>query len=184
MLRKGFLVEGENLLYESRATKWFFFVTPVLLMLAVGSFNLWIWSNVSGSPLSGLGSPPFPGYGSGMSSNSIPVMLGLFLLIVAVVFLLVHFLRYIRTVYVLTSNRIIRGKGILSKDYDEIQLNQIRGVDMHQTIGQRLLGYGTLRVSTEGSAPGGLGNDDWRGLPRPNEFSHMIEQALVRLRTA
>jgi hypothetical protein len=46
---------------------------------------------------------------------------------------------------------------------------------VRQTVGQRLLGYGTVRVSSEGGR--NLGNEDWKGIPKPFRFQKLIENA-------
>jgi uncharacterized membrane protein YdbT with pleckstrin-like domain len=82
---------------------------------------------------------------------------------------------WVRTVYAVTSNRVIVQKGILGKDFHEIPVSQVRGVDVHQSFGQRILGYGTVRVSSEGGSA--IGSEDWRGIPKPFRFQKMIEDA-------
>jgi uncharacterized membrane protein YdbT with pleckstrin-like domain len=77
---------------------------------------------------------------------------------------------------------VIVQRGILGKDFDEIPVNQVRGVDVHQTLGQRVLGYGTVRVSSEGGSR--LGNEDWKGIPKPFRFQKLIENATINQQTA
>jgi uncharacterized membrane protein YdbT with pleckstrin-like domain len=65
--------------------------------------------------------------------------------------------------------------GILSKDFHEIPVTQVRGVDVHQGFFQRMLGYGTVRVTSEGGSA--VGNENWNGIPKPFRFQKMIEDA-------
>ena len=99
----------------------------------------------------------------------------LFLVFLGLIRLLVRYFRWIRTVYAVTSRRVIVQKGILGRDFDEIPVLQVRGVDVHQSFFQRVLGYGTVRVSSEGGSR--LGNEDWVGIPKPFRFQKLIENA-------
>jgi len=96
--------------------------------------------------------------------------------------LVIRYFRWITTVYAVTSRRVIIQRGILGKDFDEIPVGQVRGVDVHQTFGQRLLGYGTVRVSSEGGNR--LGNEDWKGIPKPFRFQKLIENATAAQQTS
>ncbi len=73
-------------------------------------------------------------------------------------------------------------KGILGRNFDEIPVTQVRGVDVHQSAGQRFLRYGTLTVSSEGGSK--LGNEDWEGIPRPFQFQKRIESATEAIDSA
>ncbi len=97
------------------------------------------------------------------------------LLLLGLLRLVVRYLRWIRTVYAVTSHRVIVQTGILGKDFHEIPVTQVRGVDVKQSFLQRILGYGTVRVSSEGGTT--LGNEDWKGIPKPFRFQKMIEDA-------
>ncbi|MCI4367366.1 MAG: PH domain-containing protein [Thermoplasmata archaeon] len=102
-------------------------------------------------------------------------MFGL-LLLLSVLWLLVRYLRWISTVYAITTHRVIIQKGILGREFDEIPIPQVRGVDVRQTILQRMFRYGTVKVSSEGGLSS-VGNEDWVGIPRPFDFQRLVESA-------
>jgi uncharacterized membrane protein YdbT with pleckstrin-like domain len=109
-------------------------------------------------------------------------VLFILLTIVAVLWLTVRYVRWISTVYAVTSSRVILQRGILSRDFDEIPILQIRGIDVHQTIVDRLFHYGTIVISSEGgNRLTRLGNESWAGIPRPFELQQIIESATQRL---
>jgi hypothetical protein len=178
LLKATYLADEEFLLEETRATKLYYFPGPLLFLIIFGLLALFTAAHIDG--WSGL---QLPGYNSlltqlGKVNSNYPtyvMYLWQLLVLLGLVWLLVRYLRWVRTVYAVTSNRVIIQRGILGKDFHEIPVTQVRGVDVHQSFGQRILGYGTVHVSSEGGSQ--LGNEDWRGIPRPFRFQKMIEDA-------
>lgn len=75
--------------------------------------------------------------------------------ILAIVFLFFAFIAFViaelkrrTTRYVITDNKIIREDGILSKNTEMIPYTQLNRVDLRQSLGQRMLGIGTIVVDT------------------------------------
>jgi membrane protein YdbS with pleckstrin-like domain len=178
LLKATYLADEEFLLEETRATKLYYFPGPILWILLFGFLTIitaayqygWTQVQVGGwnSFLSHIGA-------AGSTGTRWTLIVFLFLTLVGLLWLLVRGLRWIRTVYAVTSNRVIVQTGILGKDFHEIPVGQVRGVDVHQSFGQRILGYGSVRVSSEGDSR--LGNEDWKGIPKPFRFQKMIEDA-------
>ncbi len=184
-LKATYLADQESLLEETRATALYYFPGPIVWLLFWGVLAYltaalrYGWAGQVAS------------YGSALSTLAGWVHVGtselerylfyvlLFLVFLGLLRLLVRYLRWISIVYAVTTRRVIIQKGILGRDFDEIPVLQVRGVDVHQSFGQRLLGYGTVRVSSEGA--GHLGNEDWRGIPRPFKFQKLIENAVANL---
>ena len=186
LLKATYLTEGEKLFYESRPSRWIFLTGPAVFLILVAAINLILWKNVSGSPLAGIGwLPSIPStflLRVPYASNSWPVYLGIVLVLIGLLYLLARNFSWIRTVYVLTSTRVIRQTGIFSKDFDEIQLGQVRGVQVTATAFQRILGYGTLKLSAEALGPSAMANETWAGLPKPVKFQRLLESAQQALR--
>ncbi|MCI4364906.1 MAG: PH domain-containing protein [Thermoplasmata archaeon] len=176
-LKATYLADREYLLEETRATKLYYFPGPVLWTLLWGILTF--FSAEAAYNLPGAGT--LPQYASLMNwtHNQTTAMwvtvFYLFLFVIGLLWLLVRYLRWISTVYAVTSRRVIVQKGILGRDFDEIPVTQVRGVDVHQSVGQRILGYGSVRVSSEGGTR--LGNEDWKGIPKPFRFQKYIEDA-------
>jgi hypothetical protein len=179
LLRATYLAEGEKLLRETRATGLFYFPGPILYLLVVAPLDYAAAALKYGwAPFPYLTNSVFARFGP---LGSIPATTYLtiffdFLLLLGVLWLLVNYLRWIRTVYAVTNFRVIIQKGIVGRDFEEIPIPQVRGVDVHQSILQRILHYGTVTVSSE-SGSSGVGNEDWYGIPRPFEFQRLIEGA-------
>jgi len=178
LLKATYLADQEYLLQETRATKLFYFPGPIVFTFVFGLLAL------LSAPAISSAVPTFDSTAttwltlSNYLNSTDQKYLALFwlvLFVIGILFILVRYLRWIVTVYAVTSRRVIVQKGILGKDFDEIPVTQVRGVDVHQSFGQRILGYGTVRVSSEGGS--NVGNEDWKGIPKPFRFQKLIESA-------
>jgi len=186
LLKATYLADQEFLLQETRATALFYFPGPILWLIVTGLLLLF-----SAAPLYHL--PQLDGWTNVLTtlagwfhqSNSTmetyAVYFFLILVLLGLLRLFVRYLRWIRTVYAVTNRRVIVQRGILGRDFDQIPITQVRGVDVHQSFGQRILGYGTVRVSSEGGSR--LGNEDWQGIPKPFRFQKLIENATIAATT-
>jgi len=185
LLKATYLADQESLLEETRATKLFYFPGPILFTFVFGLATLFAAPAIT-SAVPTLSSTLTNWLTlSNYLSSSVQMYLAdfwLILFVIGLLWLLVRYFRWIRTVYAVTSRRVIIQKGIFSKDFDEIPVTQVRGVDVHQSFGQRILGYGTVRVSSEGGSS--LGNEDWKGIPKPFRFQKLIENATQNVQSS
>lgn len=171
-----YLTQGEVLYVETRATKLFYFPGPVvgiLIMLFLYYSDYAASRSMAGIP--GL-TPAFQLIPSGYQTYALDVLL--FITLLVLLWLLVQYIRWWRTVYAVSNHRIIIKRGIVGRDIDDIPMNQVRGVDVHQSMGQRLLGYGTVRVSAESGTAKSIGNEDWMGIPKPFQVQRTIETVM------
>lgn len=180
-LKAAYLSAGEGLLRETRATRLYYLPGPIVLLLLIGLAEYvvaaarWGWPGVPGAltgPLAGL--PVVAGH-------SLLTLLadGLALLsLVALLWLVVRYLRWLETVYAVTTNRVIVQRGILSRDFDEIPVTKVRALEIHQSAGERILRYGTIRLTSEGESR--IANEAWKGIPRPWEFQKLVDAAAQR----
>jgi uncharacterized membrane protein YdbT with pleckstrin-like domain len=185
LLKATYLADQETLLDETRATKLFYFPGPALWTVVFGFLALVAAPAISSAiPTVWSDGRKWLTLSSYVSSDVQRYLayFWLFLFLIGLLWLVVRYFRWITTVYAVTSRRVIVQRGILGKDFDEIPVNQVRGVDVHQTLGQRMLGYGTVRVSSEGGSR--LGNEDWKGIPKPFRFQKLIENATINQQTA
>ncbi|HZY70112.1 MAG TPA: PH domain-containing protein [Thermoplasmata archaeon] len=178
LLKATYLAEGEGLLRETRATKLYYFPGPILALLFFGVLDYSAGSVVYGWPQIAYVGTAITDLGNLVHSAQWVFLGLLFLLIVSLLWLIVRYVRWISTVYGVTTNRVIVQSGIVGRDFDEIPVTQVRGVDVRQSAGQRILGYGTVRVSSEGGSNTAIGNEDWLGIPHPFEFQKLIESAM------
>jgi membrane protein YdbS with pleckstrin-like domain len=181
LLKATYLADQEFLLEETRATKLFYFPGPVLWILITGVLTILSAADLKGWP----GQLAYWNSAISTLASWTHITLSTFQLWTTIFFgflvflgllrLAVRYVRWIRTVYAVTSHRVIVQTGILGKDFHEIPVTQVRGVDVKQSVLQRVLGYGTVRVTSEGGSS--LGNEDWKGIPKPFRFQKMIEDA-------
>jgi uncharacterized membrane protein YdbT with pleckstrin-like domain len=177
LMKASYLGPEEDFIWEGRPSGYLYFPLPIFVLALVVLGNLSLWAGMAGSPIAGL----MPAFVTGLSIYSIWVIGGLVLLLLAILFLAERWFKRATTIFAVTSTRLIRRKGILSKDFDEIQMRQIRGIHVKQRILQRLLGYGTVRLSAEAGGPNSMGNEDWPGFPKPVDFQKTVESAQERL---
>jgi membrane protein YdbS with pleckstrin-like domain len=186
LLKATYLADQEYLLEETRGSKLLYFPGPVawtvvFFVLAYLTFAVrqhWWTVSAYASALQTLAGWVH------VSRHTLALYLGAFFALLVLVGLLwsaARYVRWIRTVYAVTSRRVIVQRGILGRNFDEIPVTQVRGVDVHQTIGERLLGYGTVRVSSEGGTR--VGNEDWVGIPKPFKFQKWVENATEAIET-
>lgn len=184
-LKATYLADREFLLEETRGTALFYFPGPIFWLIVL----LFLLYTATSARFSGLPAVPYltslfaraPSI-AGYAGSTYVLLVFLVLTIIVLFWLLVRYLRWISIVYAVTTHRVILQKGIFSKEFDEIPLAQVRGVDVRQSFFQRALGYGTVRVSAEEGH--GLGNEDWRGIPHPFKFQKIIENATQNLTMA
>jgi len=185
LLKATYLADQESLLEETRATKLFYFPGPVLWTVVFGLLALFAAPAITSAVPKLLSGATQWLTLSNYSSTTVQTYLAYFwllLFLIGLLWILIRYFRWITTVYAVTSRRVIIQRGILGKDFDEIPVTQVRGVDVHQRFGQRLLGYGTVRVSSEGGKS--LGNEDWKGIPKPFRFQKLIENATQNTQTS
>lgn len=65
---------------------------------------------------------------------------------------LVAWVRVVTSRYEITSNRAITREGLLRQTRSEVLLNDVRNVVLQRSIADRLLGLGTVALSTSGQA--------------------------------
>jgi membrane protein YdbS with pleckstrin-like domain len=176
LIRASLLSQGEQLLRETRATRLYFLPGPILL-IAIFAF---LWYSAAAVV---YGWPWVPTLSQLISDTAnanalVPKYIELLFALIAFLgflWLLIRWVKWVRTVYAVTTSRVIIQRGILSRDFDEIPVNKVRAVEVHQGILQRLLGYGTVRVTSEGENR--IANEAWLGIPKPWEFQRLINGA-------
>jgi hypothetical protein len=184
-LKASYLAAGETLLRETLATPLFYLPGPVIAL------TLLLILDYSSLTLRFTGLPAFPGltwafgqlptFGPYGPSNYLAVFFAA-ITILAVLWLAYRYARWISTIYAVTTTRVLVQRGIIARDFDQIPIPQVRGVDVHQTILDRLLGFGTVVISSEGgNRQTRLGNEAWTGIPHPFDFQRLIETATQNL---
>jgi len=96
------------------------------------------------------------------------------LVLVAVPLVVVPYLRWRTTHYVITSHRVMVRKGILSKSGKDITLSKITDVSFRQTLFDRVIRSGTLNIESAGDSADEL----LRNIPRSDEVQQLINRLI------
>jgi uncharacterized membrane protein YdbT with pleckstrin-like domain len=92
---------------------------------------------------------------------------------IGIIILLYWYIKTRATRLTVTANELMYEKGILSKDRTSITLRHIRAVQVTQTFVNRILGVGTVEISTAGDEPEFTVTD----MPDPHEIREAISRA-------
>ncbi len=76
----------------------------------------------------------------------------LFLLIPLLLVPIIHHLRYLTTEMGCTNQRVILKKGIISRKSEEHLLAKIETVEIRQNVLERILGFGSVKITGTGSS--------------------------------
>ena len=74
----------------------------------------------------------------------------LILLVGTAIWLIIRYMKWLTTNFVITSNRLIFRQGIVGKSGIEIPLERVNNVNFHQTVFERILGAGDLLIESGG----------------------------------
>ncbi len=156
---KKYLNDGEEIIIDLRP-HWFFLFGPSAAL--IGALALGIWVATADDPPEWLVFPVAA------------------LAVVALLYFLVRLAQWITTDFVLTTDRLIYRKGIVSRTGREIPLERINDVSFNQSLFQRILRAGDLLVESGGErGQSSFGHfADPQGIQ--NEIHRAIEAAAAR----
>ena len=107
------------------------------------------------------------------------VGIGLAVVLLGVVLGVVTYLRFRAIVYLITTSELYRKRGLFSRSVRNLRLGRVQDSGFRQSAVQRLLGYGTVHVSTAG---GGGVELRFRHVPDPGAVNSRITRQLDRVR--
>lgn len=87
-------------------------------------------------------------------------------------FLVLAYLKWIFTLFVVTSDRIIYRHGIIAKNGIEIPLERLNNINFEQTIFERIIGAGTLIIESAGET----GRSTFRDVRHPDAVCQEINR--------
>ena len=155
---KKYLNDGEEIILDLRP-HWFFLFGPALVLIAALALAVWV----------GTGDPE--------DYVLFPVLA---LAVVALLYFLVRLAQWMTTDFVLTTDRLIYRKGVVSRSGREIPLERVNDVSFTQSLFQRMLRAGDLLVESGGER----GQSSFGHFANPqaiqNEIHRAIEAAAAR----
>jgi uncharacterized membrane protein YdbT with pleckstrin-like domain len=87
---------------------------------------------------------------AGTNGRRVLGTLALILLVVTAIWLVIRYMKWLTTNFVITSNRLIFRQGVVGKSGIEIPLERVNNVNFHQTVFERVLGAGDLLIESGG----------------------------------
>ena len=112
----------------------------------------------------------------GRSDNTALGIAGLVLMGVALLWLLVRYLKWRTTHFVLTTDRLIHRSGVLAKQGREIPLERINDLTVNQSIFERMIRAGDVMIESGGERGQSLLSD----LPNPFKVQNAIYTEIER----
>lgn len=144
---RNLLNENEELVLDLRP-HWYFLTPPVLalvLAVVVGLLGIVAWT------------PP------DSIDAAVSIVCGL-LVVAALLWLGWKYLVWTTTMFVLTSDRIVTRRGVLSKEGVEIPLERVNTVFFKQSVFERILGSGDLAIESAGER----GTESFSNIRKPS----------------
>jgi uncharacterized membrane protein YdbT with pleckstrin-like domain len=106
----------------------------------------------------------------GTGARKVLGLLALALLVVTAVWLVIRYLKWLTTNFVITSNRLIFRQGIIGKSGVEIPLERVNNVNFSQSVFERILGAGDLLIESGGED----GQQRFTDIRRPAQVQNLI----------
>ncbi|MFC6763970.1 PH domain-containing protein [Natrinema soli] len=101
--------------------------------------------------------------------------LPLVLTVVGVMIVGKTYLEWLRLLYVITDEEIYVKYGLISRDVTQIRLDRVQNTGYEQTILERILSFGDVRVYTAGTSTEDL---TFRNVPDPERIKSTLTQLL------
>jgi uncharacterized membrane protein YdbT with pleckstrin-like domain len=96
------------------------------------------------------------------------------LVVLGIPLVLVPFLRWRTTHYVITSHRVMARNGILHKSGKDITLSKITDVSFEQSLLDRIINSGSLRIESAGDSP----DETLRNIPQSNHVQQLVNRLI------
>ena len=149
---KKYLNEGEEVILDLRP-HWAFLAGPVVGLVAAVALAIWVPQAVD---------------------SDFALFPALALAVVALLFFLVRLAQWTTTDFVLTTDRLVYRKGVISRQGREIPLERLNDVSYQQTLVQRMLGAGDLLVESGGER----GQSQYGHFAHPQDIQNEIHRAI------
>lgn len=85
------------------------------------------------------------------------------------------YLDWLRLLYVITDEEIYVKHGLVSRDVTQVRLDRVQNTAFEQSVFERLLGYGDVRIYTAGTSTEDL---TFRNVPNPDGVKNALTELL------
>jgi uncharacterized membrane protein YdbT with pleckstrin-like domain len=148
------LNEGEDVVLDLRP-HWWVFVKPALAVIVSAVLVVVVANGID---------------------NEWPTYAAVALLLAAAAWLLVRYLRWATTNFVVTTDRLIHRTGVLGKWGREIPLERLNDISVNQTFFERIIGAGDLMIESGGER----GQQHFTDVRRPFIVQNTIYREIER----
>jgi len=97
-------------------------------------------------------------------------------LVVALVYFLGRYIQWVRTYFVITSERLILQRGLIARSGTQMPLDKINTVDFRQSVFERLIGAGDLILESGSEA----GVETFSDVRKPMQVQNTLNQTMDR----
>lgn len=159
------LSENEELLWSGLQSRWTYiptYLTGAILIAAAAAL-----------PILGVSLPStIPATIPGVSVVLVALGIGV---------LVLTYLQYRTHLYAVTTEQVFHRSGILSRNIDQVRMEQVQNTSCSQSVVERLLSFGTVQLDTAGTANVEL--NLWE-IPRPRRVNRIVTTRLNEMSTA
>jgi uncharacterized membrane protein YdbT with pleckstrin-like domain len=148
------LNEGEDVVLELRP-HWWTFAKPIAVLVLTLALTILVAATVGNIALTAVAAA---------------------LVVLSLVWLLVRYLRWSTTLFVVTTDRLVLRHGVLGKHGKEIPLERVNDISVSQTLFERLLRAGSVLIESGGER----GQEPVPSIPRPFEVQNVIYTEIER----
>ncbi|MDQ1372396.1 MAG: hypothetical protein QG582_1312 [Candidatus Thermoplasmatota archaeon] len=172
-ISRSLLSSDERMVYESRPSAFIYMMSAsFVIIIGLLALLVYLWQYIPDAP----GLPYVQEYLDGEYGQYIEwAALGIF--VICLLYFTVKWFKWGSTVYAVTDERIITQKGILNKTYEDVPLGQVTNMNITQSIGKRMLGYGTIQFATQ-SSQGRKDFIKWEAIPNPLTVRRKIQEVM------
>lgn len=139
---------------------WWYFAEPALTLVAVIVASIVVLAK-----------------GPDGTAGDVLTVVAIAALVVCGAWLLIRYLKWATTHFVITSHRVVFRTGVLSKSGIEIPLERVNNVNFHQTLFERMLGAGDLLIESGGED----GQSRYTDIRHPDRVQKLIHAQVENL---
>lgn len=166
-LERDVLIQDEEILFRAKPIPWLKLGEPLLAVIIALVFLL---------VLPYL-SETFPEVGKVDMVDFWIILrwLGLGILVIGTIALVARWFRWHFRIYIVTNKRVIEGSGIIGHSYIDCSLGRIQNTMVNISILGRMLGYGTVRITTASNSKFAI---KWENVRDPLGIQRKISEAV------
>ncbi len=116
--------------------------------------------------------------GPTVGTGGLPAWVGhlpLLLTVVGLAWFGVVYLDWLRLLYVITDEEVYVKHGLVSRDVTQVRLDRVQNTAFEQSVRQRVLGYGDVRLYTAGTNTEDI---TFERVPKPERVSQLVTELL------